>query len=309
MPHEVETMSWYGARPWHGLGVELTDNPTADRLYQAAELDWAVELVGLLTENADPVPDFFAVQRDRDHRILGVVGDRYEVVQNTQLLEVAQALEAAGIHWRVAGSLREGQRVWFCGQLPDQQVAGDLTEAWLTLMNDHSGRMAVMAVLSPVRVVCMNTLTAALGAAESRWTVRHTLSAGDRLGWAEKQIERSLGLLQHLDTAAQALIDAPFSVSQHQQLVNALVPALESETQTRRQLRDALMAAIHQPDLAPFAGTKWASFQAVTYVTSHQEDLVPARRGTRTQHAERRFRRFLGDDPLARQAWTLLQTP
>ncbi len=305
MPAEVETMGWYGKRPWHGLGVEV-ETPDAAALFRAAELDWMVNLVDLQTVTGAPVPHFLGVQRSDTDAVIAVVGERYTPVQNYELLDTLAPLQAAGVEWQVAGSLREGQQVVFCGRLPDQTILGDTTEFWLTLRNDHTGRSALTFLVSPVRVVCMNTLTAALRSARQQWTVRHTKSVAGRLEWATDQVRQALGLAETLNAVAEGMATAPYDREQYDVLVcDYLVPVLERETETRRRLREQLRSAIYADDLADFRWTRWGAFQAVAAVASHEMAYAPGR-GPRLMAQERRWRQFMEGDPLTLKAFALL---
>jgi hypothetical protein len=84
MSHEIETMAYFGQRPWHGLGTALEEADLYDwqSASKKADLDWTVELVPLLTADTQAKVDHRAVRRTSDSRVLGVVGPRYATLQN-----------------------------------------------------------------------------------------------------------------------------------------------------------------------------------------------------------------------------------
>src|SRR3954467_5148747 len=120
MAHEIETMAYFGHRPWHGLGTPLTEADLYDwqSASKKAGLDWEVELVPLQTADTQAKVENKAVRRTSDGRILGVVGPRYHPLQNKDAFAwfdpFLQAKEAA-LH--TAGSLRQGSRVWVLAKL------------------------------------------------------------------------------------------------------------------------------------------------------------------------------------------------
>lgn len=174
MAHEVETMAYAGATPWHGLGTALTDEdlyswPTA---CEKSGLAWEVELVPLVTADTQTQVDHRAVRRKSDGRILGTVGPRFCVLQNKDAFAWFQpflAAREAALH--TAGSLRRGSRVWVLAKLnrdPLVIAPGDEVEKFILLSHGHDGSLAVRVGFTPVRVVCANTLSMAHGSDASK---------------------------------------------------------------------------------------------------------------------------------------------
>lgn len=213
MAHEVETMMYAGAVPWHGLGKKVAGLQTAEEAIVAAGLDWDVELVPIYTRNGDfkKVPDKMAVRRAKDQRVLGLVTPKYTPIQNTQAFQFFDGVvgEKKAIY-ETAGSLLNGGRVWIMANLKGTvDVRGDEIKRYLILMNSHDGSLALQMFFSPVRVVCMNTLRMALANASDSFYSRHTLgimqrvrTAQEILGLAQKFYHDFLGEARHLATLA-----------------------------------------------------------------------------------------------------------
>ena len=181
MPHEIETMAFAGAKPWHGLGHELSENDLYDweSACKKSGLDWQADLVPLVTSDTNTEVDHRAVRRNTDGRILGVVGPRYTVLQNRdsfQWFVPFLAAKEAALH--TAGSLRQGSRIWVLAKLNRDPLViahGDEVEKFLLLCHSHDASLAVRVGFSPVRVVCANTLALATGSDASKLIrVRHT---------------------------------------------------------------------------------------------------------------------------------------
>src|SRR4051794_38387556 len=170
MSHEIETMAYFGHRPWHGLGTALQEADLYDwaSASKKAALDWDVELVPLVTHDAQATVDHRAVRRSTDGRVLGVVGPRYAPLQNKDAFAWFQPfLEAREAALHTAGSLRGGSRVWVLAKLERERLViapGDEVEKFILLSHGHDGSLAVRAGFTPVRVVCQNTLSMAHGA-------------------------------------------------------------------------------------------------------------------------------------------------
>jgi phage/plasmid-like protein (TIGR03299 family) len=177
MSHEVETMFYCGDTPWHGLGIALENPPTIHDAIIKAGLDWTVSTHPLyykmdsvkqntlleVTQLAE-TPNC-AVVRDSDQQYLGTVGKRWTPLQNSDAFEFFQPfLDSKELLLETAGSLRKGKHVWILAALNKDsiKIAGeDRVREYLLLSNGHDGKNCAVPALTPVRVVCANTLAAA----------------------------------------------------------------------------------------------------------------------------------------------------
>jgi phage/plasmid-like protein (TIGR03299 family) len=182
MAHEIESLMYVGATPWHSLGVKLDAPPTATEAIKLAGLDWSVGLKALQTvDGAIPV-DHKATYRLSDGRILGVVGPQYHPIQNSEAFDWFNPfLESGEASIETAGSLRDGQRVWVLAKLnrsPSVIVPGDEVQKFILLANSHDGTFTGRVGFTPIRVVCANTLSMATEEGTSQLLrVRHTKGA------------------------------------------------------------------------------------------------------------------------------------
>ena len=191
-------------KAWHGLGQIVTDYPTSAEAVQFAGLDYTVEKRKLFTfdneneiANADTeikipeieVPNFYATIRTDNETVLGVVGKDYEIVQNTDAFSFFDAIvEGDGIQYETAGALGRGERIFITAKLPNYIKVGkdDLIEQYLFLTTSHDGGGSITAAFTPVRIVCNNTLNAALRNNSNAFKIRHTANAKERLEEAHK---------------------------------------------------------------------------------------------------------------------------
>ena len=171
MSANVETMFYTREKPWHGLGTQVMEAPTSAAALSLAGLDWRVIQKPLLTYDEIPVPGFKANLRDSDNQVLGVVTDRYKVVQNEDAFAFTDSLLGEGVTYETAGSLQNGRRTWILAKLPQRYIiSGDEITPYLVFMNSHDGSGAIKAAMTPIRVVCMNTLNLALSTAKRTWS-------------------------------------------------------------------------------------------------------------------------------------------
>lgn len=159
MSAEVETMFYTRQKPWHGLGTMVTEAPDSKSALELAGLNWTVIQKPIKTQDGLLIPGFKANMRNTDNQVLGVVTDRYKVVQNQDAFAFTDKLLGEGVTYETAGSLREGHRTWLLAKLPQRYIiSGDEMTPYLVFMNSHDGTGAIKAAMTPIRVVCMNTL-------------------------------------------------------------------------------------------------------------------------------------------------------
>ena len=166
MAAEVETMFYTREKPWHGLGTMVLEAPDSQAVLELAGLDWSVIQKSIETQDGITISEFKANLRDMDNRVLGVVTDRYKVVQNWEAFAFTDGLLGEGVRYETAGSLQEGRRTWLLAKLPQRYIiSGDEIAPYLVFMNSHVGTGSIKPAMTPIRVVCMNTLNLALSTA------------------------------------------------------------------------------------------------------------------------------------------------
>ena len=167
MAAEIETMFYVRETPWHGLGTKVMEAPTSKEALNLSGLDWKVEQEKIYTENGNVVTGFKANVRDTDKKVLGVVTDRYKVVQNEEAFAFTDELLGEGVRYETAGSLQGGRKVWLLAHLPHEYIiAGERISPYLVFSNTHDGSGAIRVAITPIRVVCQNTLNLALNTAK-----------------------------------------------------------------------------------------------------------------------------------------------
>lgn len=188
-------------KAWHGLGQIVQDYPTSAEALKFAGLDFEVQKTKLFTAvlNLDstildqsdiPVPHGYATVRTDTNQVLGIVGHGYHVVQNIEAFSFFDSIVGGGegILYETAGALGDGERIFITAKLPDYIKVGkdDLIEKYLFLTTSHDGSGSIHAAFTPIRIVCNNTLNAALRNQTNAIKIRHTSSAKDRLVTAHK---------------------------------------------------------------------------------------------------------------------------
>lgn len=282
MAHEVETMAYVKERgvPWHGLGNPLSNLVDAREMRAASGLDWVVDQRPLFTTGADgqsvKVEGKVANIRATDDQVLGVVGDRYKIIQNEALFDFSDALLDAGAVYETAGSLRGGKRVFISMEVPEGvSVPGDngAVRSYVLVTNGHDGLHPMRAVVTPVRVVCQNTLNAALGSVRSSFTLRHTAKMEGRIAEARRALGIAHDFMVEFQAGAAKLIEKEISFDVADRLIASIFPLGDEEmdkgekfsrraNETRAILRNA-------ENLDGVRETGWGVYNAIAEYLDH----------------------------------------
>ena len=302
MAHNLDitdgTASFVSARQdaWHRLGVTLEDTFTAEDATRHGYLGgWNLRKQPLLTaEDGVPgvlaVPDRYAVVRDNPvdparRDVLGVVGESYTVMQNEELAELLNNIvDESGAHFETAGALDGGRRVFLTMKMPQHiNIAGvDPVNTYLAVLTSHDGSMATTMMVTPVRVVCQNTLNMAFSQASNTLRVRHTQGgAATLLRQARQIIEFSGTYLDGFQQEAEQLLNVEMTQVQFDELIHqAFAPeeGAPQSTVTRNlnKMNEMSRLFADADTHAQVRNTAWAGLNALTEWDDH---FVPVRPG------------------------------
>lgn len=203
-------------KAWHGLGTIVEDYPTSAEAIRFAGLDYQVERSPLFTLNSQdleidkshiPIPDYYANLRTDTQQVLGVVSKDYRIVQNADAFSFFDSIVGShqGVKYETAGALGIGERIFITAKLPEYIKVGrnDMIEQYLFLTTSHDGSGSITAAFTPVRIVCQNTLNAAMRGKENSIKIRHTANAVDRL----RQSHQLMGITNQLATEMEELFN------------------------------------------------------------------------------------------------------
>lgn len=258
---------------------------TAEEAMVAAQLDFTVEkFPPLATTNGRmglrPVPDNFATMRTDTWNVLGIVGSDYTIVQNKDAFVFFDTLVGEGeAIYHTAGALGLGERIWILAKMPDYiRVHGnDIVEKYLLLTTGHNGRFKIRAKLTPIRVVCENTLNAALPergqhATSDEIAISHTANAKDRLAEAHKILGLTNTLYAELGQIFEKMSLRKVTDDELLAYVTKLMPDNpDADSNSRKENQRATILDLHEngqgSEMA--RGTLWGAYNAVTEYADH----------------------------------------
>jgi phage/plasmid-like protein (TIGR03299 family) len=235
--------------------------------------------------------------------VLSVVGSRYKVVQNEELFSFADNIVDGDsrVAWESAGSLKNGKVVFGSLTVPremvlDPQGANDTTKLYLIVWTSHDGSVAVQAAITPVRVVCQNTLNLAMRSAKQSFKIRHTQTAEGKIQVARETLGLTLGYFDEFEKQAQELFKQEITNAEFSKLIRTIYPKPEKDTkgalkkwENKVILLDDLY--FNSPTNANIKGTKWGAFNALT-------ERLDYFRSTRKSNSESKWASASGFDPV-----------
>jgi len=276
-----------GSPAWHNLANRIftkdEEVTTALMLEEAKLANWNVRLSPItehIPESWNDVSTASLVIRDNPFNkgtdVLATVGKRYKPVQNEELFAFADAIHDANAdcRWESAGSLKKGKVVFGTVDIPrtmvlDPQGANDETKLYLIVWTSHDGSVAVQAAVTPVRVVCQNTLNLAMRNAKQSFKIRHTQSVEGRIQVARETLGLALGYFDEFEVEAKALYAQAITDAEFSKLVQSIYPKPEKDAKgaiKKWENKIVLLDELYHnsPTNATIKGTKWGAFNALT---------------------------------------------
>jgi phage/plasmid-like protein (TIGR03299 family) len=190
----------------------------------------------VIPEKYEWVRDFFMVVRDNpfeDNRdVLGIVGQRYNVMQNEALFEFGDNLLDGGGRWETAGSIKGGRVVFGSLALEretvlDSEGVADKINTYLLVHTSHEGSVSVQASVTPVRVVCQNTLNIALRGVNQSFKMRHTQSLDGKVEQARRALSLSFEYMNKFEAEAKQLFETSVTNDKFIEIINTVYPKPE----------------------------------------------------------------------------------
>lgn len=308
MSAEVETMMFVGReRPWHGLGTMVEEAPDSREALIAAGLDWDVVQRPVFTQDGVKVPGYFANVRQQDGSILGVVTSRYKVVQNRDAFAFTDALLGDGVRYETAGSLMGGRKTWILAKLPTRYIIqGEQILPYLAFSNTHDGSGAIKIAMTPIRVVCNNTLNLALDTANRSWSIHHTGDIAAKLEDARETLFMAEDYMNELGKGFEDLSRKRLTDAAVDEFIKELLPIADdaSETTEKNILRLRKDVATRYFDAPDLQGLRKNGYRFINAVSDFATHAAPIRRTKNYQ--ENLFNKTMEGNPLTDKAYRLV---
>jgi phage/plasmid-like protein (TIGR03299 family) len=283
MAHEIETMFSAGrVKPWHYAETSevtklIQEAPTSEEALRLAGLDWDVLQTPVYMESGIEIPNYKANVRSTDNACLGIVTDRYKIVQNTEAFAFTDAIvgetEDGVVKYETAGSLCGGKKIWLLAKMPTKKVLDDEIDPYMFFSNSHDGSGAIKVGMTPIRIVCNNTLNMALNSAKRQWSTKHVGDMQSKLEEAKWCLQMADKYMQRLDEEADRLANARLYKEQIDEILDELYPIDDNDTDRKKRNvqaeKDNFYVAYFMPDIEKFRDTAWGAVNAMSDVITH----------------------------------------
>ena len=294
MAHDIETQNGkasfasFREPAWHNLGTVFTEEKTTAEMLEAASLDkWNVRLEDM------PIPSHLTSDKDYQYvvrtnptdnsqtDVLGVVGERYHVLQNEDLFSFCDNILDGGGRWETAGSLKGGRVVFGSLALERETIldpngVADKVKTYLLINTSHDGSIAIQASITPVRVVCANTLNLALGnigrkknkGIKQSFKIRHTQTANGKVQIARETLGLANAYMDEFDIMAKAMIEKEVSAKDFNDIILAAYAKPEKDSKGSMKKWENKVDVINDIYTGEFngmiSGNAWGAFNALT---------------------------------------------
>lgn len=298
MAHMIENnmFAYKGEAAWHGLGYRVQPDATGEDMLATAGMDWTVQRRQLAMRNGDGSKDvmltselgeFRAIVRKDTNKVFQIASAGYEVVQNLEIVNFFKDYcEAGHATIETVGGLRGGAVVWALARLesasqiigPTNDVVNDIVTPYLLLTTSHDGSLKTIGKPTSTRVVCHNTLTAALsrdGKLSPQFSMKHTRKFGD----ADKaEARRIMGIAventDYLNEVANQLARVTLDHDGWMEFMGRLLGEdnlLDKDANLAKVPQAIADATMSSPGsgLASARGTMWGAVNGVTYYVDH----------------------------------------
>lgn len=305
MSHEFESGVFNRVPAWHGLGVVYNEEEklTPRKAIKIANLDWNVSKKPIFLGDGTKIPGKFATVRESDNKPFGIVGSRYNVIQNQDGFDYLSDLVDDGeIEIETAISLYEGKVVTIVAKRPEHVlVAGEEVEEWLVFTNPHDGSGAAKVFFTPIRIVCANTQNYALSSVKNYYNIRHSGDVIGKLNDARVAINMSFQYTQDVKNLGEELATRKITGKGFMSFLDRLVPVPNKEKHPRAhrnaENRRSNIGRIfkYSENLENIRFTKWGALQSVVEYTNHS-----------VNYKNKRFEKILDGPELNQKALEIL---
>ena len=338
MSANVETMFYVNADgsqrnvPWHGLGTPVTTAPTSREALIMAGLDWNVKQTDVvpyyqlqqiiadikfaMTMGEDvskyvhqleetKIDGYKANYRETDNKVLGMVTNRYRVCQNLEAFDFVDSLLGEGVTYETAGSLASGKRIWLLGRMPERSITDEKVSPYLVFTNSHDGKGAINVAMTPIRVVCQNTLNLALRKATRKWSCAHKGYIAGKLAEARMTLANANNYLDYLEEEFGELKMIKMDEDKVWEYLKLLFPIDGSETNKKADwMTNARLEVFNDWNKPDLASREKSAFRFINAVSDFATHSIPMKRTKNYQ--ENLFMKTADGNPLIDKAYELV---
>lgn len=281
--------------------VDISNTNSVSEALELAELNWNVESKKLYDEYGNELPRYKGNFRDTDGELLGIVSDKYSIVQNIEAFSFVDSLVNEGFKFDSAGSFRNGRSIWVMGNLPQTSILGDVISNNIVFVNSHDGSSGVKVMMTPIRLICSNMLNLALKRADRIWATRHIGNINTKLEEAKYTLCLANKYTEELSIEAERLVNIKISDAEIEALFDSLFPIDRNKDSERKinnltLMKNNFIQCYNAEDIKQFKNTAYGAINAFADFVDHKDP----NRITNNYYENSWYRLINGDNNLDR---------
>lgn len=265
---------------WNGIGTEIKKALSAEEALEMAELDWNVIQKDLFTEDGEKIEGFKANVKETDGTVLGIVSDKYVVVQNKDAFSFVNLLFGKGLTFETMGSMKNGRSIFMVLRFPQEYIInGERITPYIVVSNSHDTTSSLRISVCPLRVTCANMLPLVLKHSKRSWACIHAGNLDDKFELAKQTLQFAENYMGSLGEEFHELQNKQLTETKVLEIVNELIPepedASEQQKKNVRRLREDILYRYNfAPDLVTL---KHSAYRLVNSVADHICHSKPVR--------------------------------
>lgn len=265
-----------GSLPWDGISMPIRGITHVDDALNKAGLNWRVKQEPIYRAgHPEPIRGRVANIREDTGEFIEIVSNRYKPVQNSQAFNFLEGvLDSGAMQLENAGCFGYDS-VFLLARTEGITVLGDKIVPYALIKNSHDGSSGVKVCLTPVRVVCRNTLALALRTAKRVWQAKHLGSIDERMKEAQLMLNLTTKYVEEFPVVAEMMNGINLAEPEIVKVLQKMFPVkpdagVRAQTAVKEAVAEIMTIYLHKPDLKKFDGTAWGFYNAVgDYVTHH----------------------------------------
>ena len=293
-----------------GFGEKIVDAKSYDDVLAQAGLNWTVSAHPVYTEvngKQIEVPGSNIIVREADEKPLGIVSDKYKIVNNADAFAFTESIyNSKEIEFIRGGSYRGGSSTWLEAKISGQySILGDEVDCYLIFMNSHDGTGSVKCMIVPERIACSNALNIPLRDQSRHWRCVHSGDPMKKIDEAREILLAGSSYMKALNRECEVLQSIKISDVQVMQFINRLFPINDDMTDKQKENQECrrgqlLSVFLEKEDLFEFGSTGYKFISAVADYADHVEG-----RNTKNSNINR-YMYIAHGSALVDQAYTMI---
>lgn len=292
--------------PWGKAGKTIETATSLEEALEIADLAWTVEQKEIFTDSGK-IENYVANVKSTDKQILGIVSNKYQVVNNFDSFNFCDTLLDYGMKFVSAGSIGGGRICWISAKLPDNYVIqGERIAEYILFMTSHDSSCSIKACIIPLRLQCSNSLSIALRKAQRSWSIRHCKNAEAKLAEARQTLLMSENYMNEFTKTVEDLNQIKLSENKVLSLVKEIHPLSSDMSDQQQQNAIKLQTELKErfydaPDLQHLDMNGWRFINAISAQIYHGTPL----RETKTYH-ENLLKKTMDGHPVLDRAYQMV---